>query len=69
MNPLRFDVRKNAMRTTGQIVIVPKEKTLHYRAIWCETIFDLDKLNTNEEKTFFEAVSTRKLISFNNFGK
>jgi hypothetical protein len=69
MNPLRFDIKKNAMRTTGQIVIVPKEKTLHYRAIWCETIFDLDKLNTEEEKTFFEAVSTRKLISFNNFGK
>lgn len=69
MNPLRLDTTRNAMRTTGQIVIVPKEHTLHYRSIWCETSFDLDKLNTREEKTFFEIVSTRKLISFKNFSK
>lgn len=67
MNPLRIDLKKNSMRTTGQIVIVPREHTLHYRTIWCETIFDLDKLNTSEEKTFFEIVSTRKLLSFKNF--
>lgn len=67
MNPLRIDLKKNSMRTTGQIVIVPREHTLHYRSIWCETIFDLDKLNTSEEKTFFEVVSTRKLLSFKNF--
>lgn len=69
MNPLRLDVSKNAMRTTGQIVIVPNEHTLHYRSIYCETEFDLDKLNTHQEKTFFEVVSTRKLISFKNFAK
>lgn len=67
MNPLRIDVKKGAMRTTGQIVIVPKERTLHYRAIWSEILFDLNKLNNEQEKTFFEIVSTRKLISFNNF--
>lgn len=69
MNPLRIDPTRNSMRTTGQIVIVPNEHTLHYRAIWCETEFDLDKLNTENEKTFFEVVSTRKLISFKNFAK
>ena len=69
MNPLRYDLQKNSMRTTGQIIVVPKEHTLHYRAIWCETKFDLDKLNTSEEKTFFEFVSTRKLLSFKNFVK
>ena len=69
MNPLRLDPTKNAMRTTGQIVVVPNEHTLHYRAIWCETKFDLDKLNTETEKTFFEVVSTRKLISFKEFKK
>lgn len=69
MNPLRLDQTRNAMRTTGQIIIVPNEHTLHYRAIWCETKFDLDKLNTESEKTFFEVVSTRKLISFKNFAK
>lgn len=69
MNPLRIDLKKNSMRTTGQIVIVPREHTLHYRTVWCETVFDLDKLNTSEEKTFFEVVSTRKLLSFKKFAK
>lgn len=67
MNPLRVDPERNAMRTTGQIVLVPSEKTLHYRAVWCETEFDLDKLNTEEERTFFEIVSTRKLLTFKDF--
>lgn len=66
MNPLRVDPRKGAMRTSGQIFIIPKEKTLHYRPIWCDTVFNLDKLNTVNEKTFFEVVSTRKLMSFTN---
>jgi hypothetical protein len=69
MNPLRLDTSRNSMRTTGQIIIVPNEHTLHYRAIWCETLFDLDKLNTENEKTFFEIVSTRKLITFKDFVK
>ena len=65
-NPLRIDPRRGAMRTSGQIFIIPKEKTLHYRPIWCDTMFNLDKLNTVNEKTFFEVVSTRKLINFTN---
>lgn len=69
LNPLRLDSTRNSMRTTGQIIVVPNEHTLHYRAIWCETLFDLDKLNTENEKTFFEIVSTRKLISFKDFVK
>lgn len=69
MNPLRIDTKRNSMRTTGQIVLVPSENTMHYRAIWCETTFNLDKLNSSEEKTFFEVVSTRKLISFKDFNK
>lgn len=69
LNPVRVDPAKNAMRTTGQIILVPSEHTLHYRSIWCETLFDLDKLNTENEKTFFEIVSTRKLISFKDFKK
>lgn len=67
MNPLRYDVRRGAMRTTGQIVIVPNEHTLHYRAVWSEVRFDLNKLNNEQEKTFFEIVSTRKLMTFNKF--
>lgn len=69
MNPLRVDPTKNAMRTTGQILLVPSEHTLHYRSVWGETKFNLNKLNTQEEKTFFEIVSTRKLISFKEYSK
>lgn len=64
LNPLRIDNTKGAQRTTGQIIVVPGENTLHYRAIWCDTQFALETLNKEEEKTFFEIVSTRKLISF-----
>lgn len=64
MNPLRMDDTKGVQRTTGQLVIVPGENTLHYRPIWCETSFDLETLNKETEKTFFEIVSSRKLISF-----
>jgi len=62
LNPLRMDEKRNAMRTTGQIVLVPAERTLHYRPIYCETEFDFEK-NNSIEKTFFEIVSTRKLYS------
>lgn len=64
LNPLRLDPQRKVMRTTGQIVVVPSINTLHYRSIWCTCRFDLDKLNKGAEKTFFEVVSTRKLISF-----
>jgi hypothetical protein len=67
MNPLRLDTDRTSMRTTGQLILVPNEHTLHYRAVWCETLFDLDKLNTKEEKTFFEVISARKLITFKKF--
>lgn len=69
LNPLRMDLRRGKMRTTGQIILVPSENTMHYRAIWSGTSFDLDKLNTNDNKTFFEIVSTRKLITFKEYFK
>lgn len=63
-NPLILDTTRNAMRTNGQIMIVPSEMTLHYRALWGDVRFKLEKLNSPTEKTFFEIVSTRKLLSF-----
>ncbi len=62
MNPLRMDDNKNVMRTTGQIIVVPKDMTLYYRPIWCETLFNLETLNKQDEKTFFEIISSRKLL-------
>lgn len=64
LNPLRIDLANKAMRTTGQIMISTKEKVIHYRPIWCNTSFDLEKINRVDEKTYFEIVSTRKLLTF-----
>jgi len=63
-NPLIVTDKRKAMKTTGQVMILPSEMTMHYRAMWGDVRFSLDKLNSPIEKTFFEIVSTRKLISF-----
>lgn len=62
-NPFREDSKRNSYKTAGQIMIVPSQNTMHYRSIWGEVRFNLDKLNSNREKTFFEIASTRSLIS------
>lgn len=67
MNPLRIDTTQGAMRTTGQLLLVPKDLTLHYRPIWGDVAFDMDKLNNRPGKCYFEIVSTRKLVSFREF--
>lgn len=67
LNPLRLDTSRGAMRTTGQILIEPGECVLHYRPIWSEVFFDIDKINHNQEKTTFEISSLRKLMTFREF--
>lgn len=70
MNPLRVgSVSKGDMVTTGQLLIVPKEKTLHYRPIFSKAKFDYNRLSGPDSKTFFEIVSSRKLLSFKDFVK
>jgi len=64
LNPLIFSKVKNAIKTTAQIILCPLEKTLHFRPIWANSVYNIEMLNTIEGKTFFELVSTRKLISF-----
>lgn len=66
MNPLRIEKRhgKKILRTTGQIMLVPKERTLHYRPIWGDVEFDDDINNDMKSKTQFEIVSTKKLLTF-----
>ena len=63
-NPLIIDTKRRSMRTIGQTMIIPSEMTMHYRAIWGDVRFRLDKLNSPSEKTFFEIVSNRRLINF-----
>lgn len=67
-NPVRTgDTSKGDMVTTGQLLISPKERVLHYRPIYSSVNFTYDKLNGKEAKTFFEIISSRKLLSFKEY--
>lgn len=64
LNPLRVRTGKEGeLYTTGQIMIIPKLNQLTYRPIECEIEFDWSKLNDPKSKTFFEIVSTRRLMN------
>ena len=62
LNPLRLDSKRKALTTTGQIMIVPEELTLYYRPIWCNMKFDFDKLNSQKSETYFQVLSSRKIL-------
>jgi hypothetical protein len=68
MNPIRTgSVKKGDMVTTGQILVCPAERTMHYRPIYSKVEFDYHKLNGEKTKTFFEIISSKKLLSFRKF--
>jgi len=68
LNPIRTgNVNKGDMVTTGQLLLVPKERTLHYRPIYSAISFTYDKLNGPKAKTFFEIISSRKLLGFKEY--
>lgn len=68
MNPIRIgNTKKKDMVTTGQLLLVPKERTLHYRPIFSAVNFVYDKLNGETAKTFFEIISSRKLLGFKDY--
>ena len=50
------------MVTTGQLLIIPSENTMFYKPVWCTLKFDFQKLDSPTTKTFFEVVSSRKLL-------
>jgi len=63
MNPMRMDERRRSMKTTGQLMVIPKERTLHYRPTYSEiSLKNYNNINTNKNKTFFEVISSRKLF-------
>ena len=66
MNPLRVEKRhgKKILRTTGQIMLVPKERTLHYKPVWGDVNFDDDINSDTKSKTSFEIVNKKNLVSF-----
>lgn len=70
MNPIRHgDISKNEMITTGQLLLIPKERLLTYRPIHSSLSFNFEKLNNAETKTYFEVVSNRDLLTFKKFLK
>ena len=65
MNPIRLGyTNKGYMVTTGQLMLVPVERTMHYRPMYSEVQFKYSKLNGPDAKTFFEIVSSKKLLGF-----
>jgi hypothetical protein len=68
MNPIRTgDPKKKEMITTGQLLLLPTENTMHYRPIHSDVEFSYTKLNDPKSKTFFEIVSNRRLLGFKEF--
>jgi hypothetical protein len=69
MNPIRLgDPKKGDMVTTGQLLLVPSDCTLHYRPIYSNVFFDYPGINSKEStKVYFEIISSRKLLSFQKF--
>ena len=63
LGPLRVTDKKNEMWTTGQIMCVPSDGTLHYRPIKSEVEYNVDKLNDESHKTKFEIISSKNLLS------
>ena len=63
MNPIRLDDRRRSMKTTGQLMVIPKERTLHYRPTYSEiSLKNYNNINAVKNKTFFEVISSRKLF-------
>ena len=62
LNPCRLDKRHGKVKTTGQLMMIPSEKTLYYRPIFCDINFDFEKLNTKDDQTFFEMLGLRDLF-------
>ena len=66
LNPLRRTPSHglHILKTTGQLMLVPKENTLHYRPLWCDMDFSsFAKVNNEKTKTYYEIISSRKLVT------
>ena len=63
LNCCRLDSRKDALHTTGQLMIIPSRQTLCYRPILCDLNFDYFSLNKPESKTFFQVLNMQPIIA------
>jgi hypothetical protein len=70
LNPLRHSDergKKSILVTTGQIMLVPQDRMMYYRPIWCEVKFNFNKLESRESQTYFQMISCKKLIKETTF--
>ena len=56
-NPLRWDSRESAMRTTGQLLVIPKQKKLLYRSIFDRIEDKVSTLDTGLSYEWLEPFS------------
>lgn len=61
LNALRTSTEKKKMRTTSQIMIIPKEKTMYVRPVQSHMTFDFWALNRPDQDTWLEILSNRVL--------
>lgn len=61
LNTLRTTTDNKKMRTTSQILIVPKEKTMYVRPIQSHMHFNFWELNHPKQQTWVEILSNRVL--------
>jgi hypothetical protein len=63
LNALRLTDEKKMMRTTAQLMLVPKENTMFVRPIQSNITFNFWKLNGSDSKLWVELLSNRVLRS------
>lgn len=61
LNALRTTTEKKKMRTTSQILIVPKERTMYVRPVQSHMKFNFWELNKEDQQTWVEILSNRAL--------
>ena len=63
LNALRTTTEKKKMRTTSQILIIPKEKTMYVRPVQSHMEFNFWELNDPKQQTWVEVLSNRVLYA------
>ena len=61
LNALRTTTEQKKMRTTSQIMIVPKEQTMYVRPVQSNITFNFWELNHPKQQTWIEILSNRVL--------
>ncbi len=62
LNALRTTLKQKLMRTTSQIMIIPKERTMYVRPVQSNIDFNFWDLNDPKQKTWVEILSNRVLF-------